>query len=270
MTDVIRVFVGTDPHQHAHGAEMVLEHSIRKHSSKPVEITWMRSNDPGWEISRDGSDGSWKVGHAVEGGWVKKPGSWGTCFSGFRFAVPETCNFEGHAIYLDADMLVLGDIADLWEMKPSAGHGFRAISKIRTDVSVIDCSYFKDQSQWPSIKRMKESGALVYHYCVWLDKHRALEASMPREWNDCDGKIYESAPESVKLLHFTNVLCGQPYRPYPNVDYSNFSWPYVAGGCSVAAAKLWWRYYQEALVEKVGEASARDELTARGGVWQDA
>jgi lipopolysaccharide biosynthesis glycosyltransferase len=38
----------------------------------------------------------------------------GYSFSGFRWAIPESCNFEGRAIYMDADVIVLCDIAELW------------------------------------------------------------------------------------------------------------------------------------------------------------
>lgn len=231
----------------------------------------MRANSPGWETSRHGHDNSWRVGAAVEGGWVKKPGSWGTPFSGFRFAVPELCDFKGTAIYLDADMLVLGDIAELWQARPEPGKGIRAISEIRTDVSVIDCEWFGNQAsngQWPPIARMKPSGFRVFEYLQWLRNNQAIDTSMSKAWNDCDGLLYEAHPDEVKLIHYTNVLCGQPYRPYPNVDYSKFEWPYVANGCSVSAAKLWWKCYQEMLLETHDEDWVRSKLTANGGVWQ--
>ena len=234
----------------------------------------MRSGDRGWEVSRNGTPGTWKVGAAVDGGWVKQRGSWGTPFSGFRFAVPEICNFEGRAIYLDADMLVLADIAELWDMKPAAGFGIRAISDMRTDVAVIDCSFF-NKDWWPSIAKMKESGAIVFQYLQVLKAHRALEANLPSAWNDCDGQLYKQHPDEVKLLHYTNVLVGQPYRPYPNVDYDqNPDWPYVCPNKScTAAAKLWWKEYQEALLATTSgsEASdriARDVIREQGGVWQ--
>lgn len=224
----------------------------------------MRANDPGWETTRNGVNGTWRVGGAVEGGWVKQPGSWGTPFSAFRFAVPELCGFEGRAIYLDADMLVLGDIAELWDMPPSFGRGMRCVSGMRSDVSVIDCRVF-DRPDWPKIQVMKPSGARVFEYMRWMNEHSVIQDDLPAVWNDCDGAIYNREPESVKLLHYTNVLIGQPYRPYPNVTYPQ-TWPYCIS--SPAAGKLWWKTYQEALVERDGEESARRTIVTSGGVWQ--
>lgn len=39
----------------------------------------------------------------------------GDTFSGFRWAIPEYCQFQGKAIYMDTDVIVLDDLALLWE-----------------------------------------------------------------------------------------------------------------------------------------------------------
>jgi hypothetical protein len=171
--------------------------------------------------------------------------SWGTPFSCFRFAVPELCNFEGRAIYLDADQLVLGDIGELWDMAPASTFGLRSIDWRRTDVSVFDCGWAGwQQPWWPEIKDMKQKKARVFEYIQLLKFHHALDASLPKEWNDCDGQLYSTAPGSVKLIHFTNVLCGQPYKPYPNVKYPE-KWPHCTP-CP-EAGELWHQYHKEAI-----------------------
>ena len=38
----------------------------------------------------------------------------GTGFSLLRWDIPRRCNYEGFAIYLDSDQIVLADIYDLW------------------------------------------------------------------------------------------------------------------------------------------------------------
>lgn len=250
----IRVFVGSDAYQFGAGAERVLEHSIRKHCSRPVDIYVMRAGEPGWEISAKGENGSWRIGAATQGGWVKAPGrNWGTQFSGFRFAVPEICKFEGRAIYLDADMLVLGDIAELWDMAPGEHFGMRAIDWRRTDVSVINCEWFKDKKWWPTIAEMKPSGNRVFEYITLLQHYNAIEGTLPKEWNDCDARIYNQRPDDVKLIHYTNVMCGQPYRPYENVKYPDL-YPFCL--TSFSAGELWWEYYEQALTKQFGAETA--------------
>ena len=92
MTDPVRVFVGADRSQLL--AVKVLEHSIKRHASLPVEVVPM-------------------VDLPVRA--PKDPSNWQrTGFSFSRFCIPELAGYRGRAIYMDADMLVFTDIADLW------------------------------------------------------------------------------------------------------------------------------------------------------------
>ena len=243
MSGPINVYIGTDRWQRDSGAEAVLEFSIRKYVSRPVVIHWMRSGDPGWEISENGIDGSWAAGGAISGGWVKGQGmTWGTPFSCFRFAVPELMNFAGTAIYLDADMLLLDDIAKLIEMTPRVGSGIKCVSAARTDVAVFDCAWFKDKPWWPTIAKMKSVRARVFEYMNLLNHGKALDVSLDPVWNDIDGKRYENDPDAVKLLHYSNVMIGQPWRPYDNVTYPT-DYPFVK--TSHKAALKWFTVQDE-------------------------
>jgi hypothetical protein len=183
----------------------------------------MRSGDPGWEVSKLGDNNSWRIN--IEPGFAwKQRGAWGTPFSCFRFAIPELCAFEGRAVYLDADMLVLADVRELLEM-PLA-NGFRTISMQRTDVALIDCAYFADQDWWPTIAKMRPSGWITYHYCQLLQQHGAISPTLPAAWNTCDPMQPMPDPGigAAKLLHYTTVPT-QPYRPYPSVRYFPHPWP---------------------------------------------
>lgn len=254
--DTIRVFIGSEPCQREHYAERVLEHSIRKHVTGPVDIHWMRAGDPGWETSERGTDGSWRVGKAVHGGWVKAPGSWGTGFSGFRWAIPELCGFEGHAIYLDADQLVLADIRELWDLRPTGDHGVRCISHNRTDVMVMDCAWF-GRKQWPPLSVMKPSGWRTFEYLRHLHIRNGVDPTLPVEWNDCDGMLYSSGRPS-KLLHYTTVPDGQPWRPYPNITYPT-EFPYCRNR---QIGQLWWDELRESLQAEHDQQHAADIYSA--------
>ena len=96
MSEEVKLFIGTSSNGEDALAEMAYEYSLRKNTESNVDIVWMKqTNDKddfwhGWDSSR-----------------------WSTPFSGFRWAIPEYCNFKGRAIYTDVDMINLRDISDL-------------------------------------------------------------------------------------------------------------------------------------------------------------
>jgi lipopolysaccharide biosynthesis glycosyltransferase len=94
VSEFIDVFVGADRSQLL--AVAVLEHSIRRHTRRPVRVAPLIDVDlPEPRDLRQGSR---------------------TNFSFARFAIPELKDYEGRAIYLDADMLVFRDIGELWDI----------------------------------------------------------------------------------------------------------------------------------------------------------
>lgn len=92
----IKVFVGTSPAGDDAEACAVLEHTLRKHASRPVDITWLKqSSDPG------------APGH----GWRSE--RWSTPWAGMRWAAPELAGWSGRAIYFDCAQIIMGDVAAL-------------------------------------------------------------------------------------------------------------------------------------------------------------
>jgi len=193
---------------------------------------WMTAGcEPGFEVSEHGKiPGSWKINRPAGQAWPKY--GWGTDFSAFRIAVPESAGFDGRAIYMDADMLVLGDVRELAETplrKP-----WKSISSLRTDVSVIDCAYFKDKPWWPTLNWMRPSGSHLPQYREILKRNDCFDTSLPPEWNWCDDQ--PRSLKGAKLLHYTNVPL-QPYHPYPSVQYQPHHSP--------AWVDIWNQYEQE-------------------------
>lgn len=92
---MIRLFVGADGGNCDLESQAVLEWSVRKHASEPVEIVWMQQ----------AATGPWS-------GW--KCGSGRTPFSHFRWSLPSVCGYQGKAIYTDSDFVFMADIAELW------------------------------------------------------------------------------------------------------------------------------------------------------------
>jgi len=97
MADVARVFIGYDDNETV--AFHVLAHSIMRNSSIPVTITPIVKRHMAGFYDRERSN--------LES----------TDFSFTRFLTPYLCGYEGWAAFMDCDMLMLGDIADLWSLR---------------------------------------------------------------------------------------------------------------------------------------------------------
>ncbi len=216
MTDPIRIFIATD--ERSEQPDRVIEFSIRKHTEAEVDITFMRAGDPGWSMEE------WNRGKP-KGEWKPKGGGWGTAFSVFRFTVPELCGFEGKAIYMDSDIIVVGDIQDLWDQpmpKPWVSCGTK-----RTCVSLIDCKGM--EGAFPRISAMKASGANTSWYRRELVRKGLLAGTLPKHWN-----CFDCVPRDAKAVHFTNMPT-QPWCPWPEaMTYRMHP--------NNAARELWFRY----------------------------
>lgn len=179
----IRIFIGCAPNHDDAESQAVLEYTIRKHASRPVDITWMKlSRDPaspfhGWDTS-----------------------SWATPFSGFRYAVPALCNYEGRAIYMDSDVIVMADVAELIDMHMIGGD-VMARSSSRLCVSLWDCAPV-DRIGWPNIKRNVRPVT------------RNLPFPPDQNWNCLDGEDYADLHDPrIKAIHYTSMP-HQPHLPH--------------------------------------------------------
>lgn len=112
-----------------------------------------------------------------------------TGFTNLRYAVPELAGYEGYAIYLDVDMIVLGDIAELYEYRQE-GAWVRMYDGA-SEVSVIDCAA---HNYLPKLDKL---------HLYWKNKlHGSVNAinAIPPEWN-----VKDCVKDAMKLLHFTSL-----------------------------------------------------------------
>lgn len=198
----VRVFIGFDAREAV--LPYVCMESIRAHSSVPIAFTLLSANNFGWiERHTDGSN----------------------AFTYSRFLVPWLCNFSGHAIFLDGDMIVRDDIAKLWEHRSMGHMGLKVVKhdyrtkypikylgaknedypkKNQSSVIVWDCNYFPNRCLTPEFVA-EASGSYLHHF-EWLAPHQVGE--LPSEWNHLTMEYDERA--DAKLLHFT---VGSPCFP---------------------------------------------------------
>jgi len=204
--DPIRIFVGADRSQAL--AIRVLEHSIRRHTRGPVELTPMIDLDV--PVPKDP-----KQRQRTE-------------FSFSRFCIPKLAGYQGRAIYMDADMLVLCDIRELWEL-PMYSHKVLVQEELEEDeairkggrrikqcaVMLLDCQ----RLDWDIKKIVQGLDAkdytyedLVYHLCLLGPDEVGYK--IPFEWNSLEKLTHKTCN-----IHYTDM----PTQPWvspanPNDD----------------------------------------------------
>lgn len=199
MVSPIRVSIGTEPKQYI--PSEVLKSSILRRSSRPVEFT------------ESCCDGVW---HPVTGDAPKTKR--GTAFSDWRWFVPSVYQHAGRAIYLDADQVVLSDIAELWDSLPHTkwiaavrnAEGFFGKKvpekrKWQTSVMVMNCC----ECTWhPGLLintvNRGEIKYADYMQAKWIDDECLHE--LDPAWNH-----FGICNERTRLLHWSHVAT-QPYR----------------------------------------------------------
>jgi hypothetical protein len=181
---MVRVFVGTSEGTDDLPAEKALKYSLEKHCSEDIEVIFMRNLEDGF-MGRFDCTG------------------WATPFTNLRWAIPEYCNFEGRAIYMDVDQLNLKDISELYhidlEGKPFASRDNRLC------VMVFDNAKMKEfLAPVEKIKKVSNYGNSIYWDIVKKSKH------FDPRWNCLDGEGRKI--NDIWHLHFTR-MASQPWKP---------------------------------------------------------
>lgn len=135
-----------------------------------------------------------------------------TGFSFFRFLIPEKCGFERRAIYLDADILVLTDLQELFDLdmgeKAVMSRPVYNVIGWDTSVMLLDCAKLKhwEVRKWVSLINMK---MLPYKETIYggvgAPNHNDF-GSLEPYWNHWDE--YDS---TSKIVHFTHIAT-QPWK----------------------------------------------------------
>ena len=190
----IKIFIGTEVKTKV--PQDVLEYSIKRHTSSEVQIISMIGD--GWEVPAGLHQG--------------------TGFSLRRFMIPHACSYEGYAIYLDADQLVFGDVAELWAFADKLGDKSVActyqpdkFSKKpwpQTSVMLIDCARagWNPVELWNTLRRGYNYPNFMH--LTFMDK---LPLQIPTFWNHLN--VYEE--NTTRLLHYTK----EPEQPWYKPDH---------------------------------------------------
>jgi hypothetical protein len=209
----MRIFIGWDSRFPQPG--LVLAHSLRSRASGPLDIRFL----------------DYRHLHDCYGFDRTHDPLASTEFTYSRFLVPYLCGYEGHALFMDNDMLCLGDVlglvygplqtpaASLWVVKhdhqPVDGsvkmYGATQTAYPRKNWSslmLMDCSKLKC---WTKTVVETASGARLHRFHDVPDDRIG---ALPPEWNSLD-----AMDDKTKLIHWTS---GGPwfeqYRDCPHAD----------------------------------------------------
>jgi hypothetical protein len=189
-TMTIRLTIGCDPNHCDLESQAVAEWTCRKHSSLPVDITWLK-------LSRSPGDYGY--------GW--QTSQWATSFSCLRWGLAEMFGFDGEYIYADSDTIFMADLAELWN-EPFAP-GKVAIAKgggsWRYCVSKWSADRMKEHV-WP-LSRLR-SDPESHHQMVryFSARPNLTQAFKSRDWNVLDGEDYASLTDPrIGCIHYTAI-----------------------------------------------------------------
>jgi lipopolysaccharide biosynthesis glycosyltransferase len=188
---MLRIFIGWDSRE-AECAD-ILAHSLHKHSSVPLDVRYLKLDELDFNRHRDPLQS--------------------TEFTYTRFLVPWLCNYQGKAVFMDCDMLCLGDIKELDDLDMSnlalrvVKHDYRPKEATKMD-GCVQTVY--PRKNWSSLMLMNcarlrlwtkqvvetQTGAYLHRFQDIPDE---LIGDIPNTWNTLDWM-----DENTKLIHYTS------------------------------------------------------------------
>lgn len=184
----IRLFVGADANNCDLESQAVLEHSARKYTTRPLEITWMQAGQGPWA------------------GWRMASGR--TPFTHFRWSIPSVCGYQGRAIYTDSDFIFRADLAELFDEDiPGVLLARNPEGKVRTCCILFDCA--KAKGHVPPVDQLRAMPDAQSTLSNYFKAHRELMAPFASgDWNCIDLKGYEDIEDPrIKAIHYSRMEC---------------------------------------------------------------
>ena len=207
---MLKIFIGYD------GVESVAYHtlvqSIMEYTTEPVSITPVKKSMlPMYVRSRNSKQSNE--------------------FSFTRFLVPYLCNYEGHALFMDCDMMFTTDVAELWKLIDTTKsvqvvkHDYTPKTQVKY-LGAIQYPY--PRKNWSSVMlfncaRCKKLTPQYINTAHPMDLHRLfwtneeLIGELSPEWNHLVGE-YEPNPDA-KIIHWT--LGGPWFNETKDAEYAD-------------------------------------------------
>ncbi len=208
---MINVFIGYDPREAV--AFSVLAHSIQARASTPVAIAPLMLSQLKGLLTRER--------HPLQS----------TDFSFSRFLTPYLSGYSGWSVFMDCDMLMLEDIANLWKLRDER----YAVMVVKHHHVPRETVKFLGEPQsryekknWSSVmlfnnaqcraltpEYVNTAPGLDLHQFKWLAGDASIGA-LPGRWNHLVG--YNPPRRDAALVHYT--LGGPYFDEYRNCEYA--------------------------------------------------
>jgi hypothetical protein len=209
---MIRVFIGYDARETV--AWHVLCHSILARSSQPVSFV---------PLALDNLQGLFRR---------ERNPLQSTDFSFTRFLTPYLSGYEGWSLFMDCDMLMRRDIAELWALRDER----YAVMCVQHDHRPAETKKFLDQPQsaygkknWSSVMLfdnakcraltpdyVNTASGLELHQFKWLEGDHLI-GTLPHGWNHLVG--YAAPDANAANVHFT--LGGPYFNEYAQCEHAD-------------------------------------------------
>jgi len=215
-----RIFIGYDPVEAK--AFHTMCHSIWSRASGPVSIIpIMLSSLPEMTRERDPMQSN--------------------DFSFSRWLVPYLCDYVGHAIFMDCDMLVVDDIYNLWNERFNMFETLSAVSVVKHDHVPKETTKYLGQTQsvyekknWSSVmlidcaactaltpEYVNTASGLELHQFKWLGDDERI-GELPARWNHLVGYDKSVPVSDLSNIHFT--IGGPYFKDYASCSYASLWW----------------------------------------------
>ncbi len=210
--DLIKINIGYDACEAV--AFSVLAHSIHRRASRPVSIAPLMLSQLKEVFNRER--------HPLQS----------TDFSFSRFLTPYLGDYRGWSIFMDCDMLVLDDIAKLWDLRDER----YAVMCVKHVHVPMETRKFLGQPQtkfekknWSSVmlfnnakcqaltpEFVNTASGLELHQFKWLESEDLI-GEIPQRWNHLVD-VNDAAPDRG-LIHYT--IGGPYFDDYRDCGYAN-------------------------------------------------
>lgn len=228
--EILHLFIGYDSRQAA--LYNVAQHSVIRHCSAPLTITPIKLEPLAHIFNRP------------------RVAMQSTEFALSRFLTPYLRGYEGWALFMDCDVVVRADLAELWALRddrhavmcvkhdhqPTSTEKFLGARQTRyqkknwTSVMLMNCA--KCTALTPDY--VNAASGLDLHQFKWLASDN-LVGELPRVWNFL--VEYYKHDDEAKLLHYTEG--GPYYEATRAVDFADEWWNDFATANSVGDSDVW-------------------------------
>lgn len=212
----MKVFIGYDPREDI--AYQVCKHSIERRQPdadvRPLKQQELR-----------------------DAGWYNRPLDKlaSTEFTFTRFLVPELCNFEGWALFMDCDMILTVDIKELFDQADDqyavmcVQHDYKVKEGVKMDgqkqtvyprknwssVMLFNCGHPANRELTMDLVNNPEINGAYLHRFSWLQNYDI--GALNHTWNYLVG-VYNDI-ETPKLIHYTEG--GPWFENYRNCEFNS-------------------------------------------------